>query len=114
MTNKQIIEKAIQQAQTAGCWDKYDIVSHKDMGWTMTAKHRKKALKDLKPGESYITAILSENDIIFNHDFAKSLWKDEYIDVFGLQPQMKEWAYHLTQMVLSKDPIKYLGEHLDN
>lgn len=49
----------------------------------------------------------SVNDIIYNHGFAKALWGDH------LATQTKQaWQYHLQQMVVADDPIKYLGENL--
>lgn len=65
--------------------------------------------------------------IIFNHDFAKALWGNEGW-CFRCKENMvhsehKDWCpdgydmgpiydYHLQQMVISKDPITYLGAHL--
>lgn len=76
--------------------------------------------------------------IIFNHDFAKALWGEKWLPITeGVQDGgqytdfrhqrthdwqemlfstwdyvMPAWAYHLCQMVIAEDPIKYLGEHL--
>lgn len=77
--------------------------------------------------------------IIFNHDFAKALWSEEWEDVpikefnealaQNLRPYdyrtegaevgralhrtgNKGWEYHLQQMVIADDPIKYLGENI--
>lgn len=123
MTNQQILTKAVKKAQTSGWWTTHDIVYTIDMGWTATVKHGKAVLK---PGEGYITILLAENDIIFNHDFAKALWGDEqwflsdlgewhksaeHPDWLGTDEKLA-WQYHLQQMVIATDPIKYLGEHL--
>ena len=40
-------------------------------------------------------------DIIFSHDFAKAFWGDG-------PPDLPAWKHHLQQIVLKKDPIKYL------
>ena len=59
------------------------------------------------------------NDIIFSHDFAKAFWGTETIrDKENEFPYLKadydrlktceRWQYHLQQMVLEDDPIKYL------
>ena len=45
------------------------------------------------------------NDIIFSHDFAKAFWGEDR----WVKPA---WKAHLQQMVLEKDPIKYLGKFL--
>jgi len=68
---------------------------------------------------------LSEYFIIFSHDFAKAFWKlnkakdwvswrFEGNEVPGDRRTgaMTGWCYHLSQMVLEKDPIKYLEKFL--
>jgi hypothetical protein len=61
--------------------------------------------------------------ILFNHDFAKALWGEslrasahggsindpEGKSILRLIPL---WQYNLQEMVITDDPIKYLGEHL--
>lgn len=47
-------------------------------------------------------------NVIFNHDFAKALRGEKKIIVGMIEP----WKYHLQQMVIADDPIKYLGENL--
>lgn len=76
----------------------------------------------------------STQQIIFNHSFAKALWGTADImqdciyckTPMGFQhsnpcpfavltqsrPLLAGWKYHLQQMVIADDPIKYLGEHL--
>lgn len=61
--------------------------------------------------------------LIFNQDFAKALWKDEpIIDeeyYFHRNGKLEfggnrkaGWAWHLQQMVIADDPLKYLADHL--
>lgn len=54
-------------------------------------------------------------EIIFSHDFAKSLW-GEY-ELVGVQmigaEYVYQWQYHLQMMVIASDPIAYIGKHLD-
>lgn len=73
---------------------------------------------------------------IFNHNFAKALWGidilSQYFDesmhneflIIGdlyypyeegaaISFNIENWAWHLANMVIADDPIKYLGEHLD-
>jgi hypothetical protein len=66
--------------------------------------------------------------LLFNHDFAKALWGEELItvDCYTLpnfdtedsqgahEYSLPRWQYHLQSMVISDDPITYLGEHLDD
>ncbi len=64
-------------------------------------------------------------ELIFNHDLAKALWgkeKQNYAPIGLLEgwddddflyDDIKEtWQYHLQQMVIADDPIKYLGENI--
>jgi len=52
---------------------------------------------------------------------AKALWGEEYIDTgvpngaVWQEENIEElaWQYHLQNMVISEDPIKYLGDNLD-
>lgn len=73
--------------------------------------------------------------LIFNHDFAKSLFGEDllaflyedytsnhshmggtldypYSEGAGMEYKVKAYLYHLQNMVISDDPIKYLGEHI--
>lgn len=69
--------------------------------------------------------------VIFNHHFARAFWGDKELGWFSgynewseIRPEdehddsdltslrMKEWQYHLQQMVLEKYPIKYLEKFL--
>ena len=52
--------------------------------------------------------------IIFTHDFAKAFWgesyyitSDEFEDNKGIA-----WQYHLQQMVIAEEPLKYLEKFL--
>lgn len=65
--------------------------------------------------------------ILFSHDFAKAIWGEEWPrlvieqatatinkeDTYKLGAMRPYWQEMLMQMVISDDPIKYLGEHLD-
>lgn len=91
MTDQQILEKAIKKAT--------------DGGWRLAL-----------PTRAPITGLLADyhfeqqnwRNIIFNHDFAKALWGGMPINQFPLLA----WEFHLQQMVIADDPIRYLGEHL--
>lgn len=64
--------------------------------------------------------------VLFNHDFAKSYFKGEhaYCDAChrhhpsfgdcdaGVGNNQEAWEHHLTQAVLSEDPLLYYYEHL--
>lgn len=127
MSNEQILTKSIEKALGNG-WDMFGFAG-KLKAW------------NVNPGEfNYQTWLygrlddrmvwqlkVSVNDIIFNHDFAKAFWgepmctqcKHTDLDcpnhhsncdtgVYDREP----WKYHLQQMVLVEDPIKYLKAYL--
>lgn len=62
--------------------------------------------------------------LILSRDFAKALWGKfgPLVQVYQTTPYgdelatstywLEPWQYHLQQMVIAKDPIKYLGEHI--
>jgi len=63
--------------------------------------------------------------LIFNHEFCKALWGEEHYmtqthEMFPLKENevnlhgvsLEAWQYHLQMMVISPDPIKYLGDHI--
>ena len=101
-SNKEILKTAIEKAI--------------DNGW---AKHRQLGTvevydQDGSPLKMFIAIGLNTYSIlelIYSHDFAKALWGDEYNVTTGSD---KDWGYrwHLQQMVLEEDPIKYLGENI--
>ena len=102
MSNKEILEKAIQKAIDGG-WKKWNRT-----GYTVVLSSQ---------------AFQIAESLIFNHDFAKALWEDipfvhltvktDASKLVGYEGALTTWQYHLQQMVIAEDPIKYLGEHLD-
>lgn len=106
MTNKEILEKAIQKAIDGG-WDYTDFETFM---WNEDASVKKKAQEiaeeALYRGDE--RQYFNVNDLIFNHDFAKALWPNKVHD--GLEREL--WKGHLQNMVIAEDPIKYLGENI--
>lgn len=56
-------------------------------------------------------------EIIFTHDFAKAFWGEDdlkyYLSDNHLETKtVPEWQYHLQQMVLEENPLKYLEKFL--
>jgi hypothetical protein len=56
---------------------------------------------------------------IFDHSFAKTFWGKEFIQPYEhgeknplIQYATPAWQYHLQQMVLEENPIKYLEKFL--
>jgi len=88
MTNEQILKKAFKKATKNGWQDKKPRL--------------------LKNEEGKLIAYTFYECIIFSHDFAKAFFKDQEKDwTEGL-----EWSINLQEMVLEKDPIKYLSKFL--
>lgn len=106
MTDQQILEKALEKATANGFLWK-----------TFALKNRINA--KLSP-MVFLTPFLPPFTfcLIFNHNFAKALWgeKEEIKSAKGevlFRPYATGWQYHLQQMVIAEDPIKYLGDYLD-
>lgn len=120
MIHQQILEKAISKAQNNG-------FNH--MGWKLITGEE--ATNDvLKWNEDDWLQFLSDNQyftLIFSRDFAQALWGEEmdeskeyYIqqtsgyDTYNGKAYWDgpNWQYHLQQMVIAEDPIKYLGKNI--
>jgi len=90
---KKVIEKAVKNGWTM--WNmvgvKSTIVNEKRCSWS--------GAKEFGIG-FFGGGVFTLNDIIFSHKFAKAFWGEE------------EWGYQLQQMVLEKEPLKYLEKFL--
>lgn len=110
MNNNEILNKAIKKAIANG------LPMLKDD-------------RDIYLTESLDVSFLSENNwyankekIIFSHDFAKAFWKNDFdcnhvselwsTEIGNAYFDGEDWQFHLQQMVLEKDPIKYLEQFL--
>ncbi len=132
MTHQEILEKAIQKAIEGG-WNPLNFRSSIDK--------RYKGLKVLEvsyydsgillfweagQGSSVIRGDVllgySNFDIVFDHEFAKALWGEDNQNwhTFSIGPNESEatskplpsWQRHLQHMVISLDPIAYLGDNI--
>lgn len=113
MTNEQILKKAIEKAVKGG-YKWIDV--------------------DENNSEDYILSIFGGTREYFSHDFAKAFWCSEKLCIKH-SPHMKItkgytgqewcslcdnkdfiicWQHHLQQLVLEKEPLKYLEKFLDN
>ena len=107
MSNKEILEKAIQKALDNG-WQEFETKHRGRKEWEVS--------KENSLGYPVPNAVITRvwgmpgqyeyrlNEIIYSHDFAKALWPDEDGSIY--------WRMHLERMVILDDPIKYLGEHI--
>lgn len=112
-SNQEILEKAIQKAIDGGLDILYKDWSVNE-GCSIEGEYRGQWL--LKDWQAIIYAP--------PYRFAKALWgeslgfkdateimKKTHADTRFLS-KVKPWQYHLQQMVIADDPIKYLGENL--
>lgn len=95
MDNQRILERAIQKAL--------------DNGWLPESLNRPEIKQLFLSGPV--------RDYVFDHDFAKALWGEEVWTAFSdfegnEEVELYVWQYHLQQMVIVEDSIKYLGDNL--
>lgn len=103
MTNEQILKKAIEKAEKNG--------------WIELFSRRELIIKPVLENKLPIFAIYG---IIFHHSFAKAFWGEEIeeLDYFRIIDNMvagyglPSWQYHLQQMVILEEPLKYLEKFL--
>ena len=121
MTDKEILEKAIQKAierqyDMGGLLAPMDPGSYKVIA-PFGGKHLVMELTNWQ-GDLRTESV---NAIIFDHQFTKALWGDDTetgyeheCDVCSCDTAwyLPTWQYHLQQMVISEDPIKYLGDNI--
>ena len=103
MTNEEILKKAIEKAELTG-WKYAPMLFY--TGNTIETLEE----KDIAPL------------LIFNHSFAKAFWgtlpgyytinRDTIVWTMVSSGNITEWQYHIQQMVLAEDPIKYLEKFL--
>ena len=115
--SKEVLQKAVEKAIEGGY------------------KTGKEWLEIIAQTDNETFMLNQANALIFNHDFAKSLWGEkkrpgviflpadigfkqmegETPDTFEAtvkQEYVPEWMYHLQQMVIAEDPIAYLEENM--
>lgn len=100
MTNEQILKKAIEKAVKNG-WKGI-------MGFNEPQETFRWMFEE-EDGR------VSVSSVIFSHDFAKAFWGEESVVVpknFMEAKSVKSWQYHLQQMVLEENPVKYLEQFL--
>lgn len=139
MTNQQILERAITQAIDGG-WLPYfsqfdPTMTKENIGFIVQegvsdVRFHTRISGRIYGASGYSLEIAS---LIFNQEFAKALWGEyqavpeanyylRYKEDDGVAittkhtfyGQVSPWQYHLQQMVIADDPIKYLREHLDD
>ena len=104
MTNETILTEVLLKASTNGHWLDRSAIFSFIYNW-------KNSCAPIEP-------------LIFSHEFAKAFWGTEsqltrtrYLYEhrdFKLRKEIfiQDWQYHLQQMVLEKEPLKYLEKFL--
>jgi len=120
MNDAEIFNKAIQIAEERGFQGRIDTLHYEKPNRTDLIYGQ-----DIKLCEAAI-CLNTYQGIIFSHQFAKAFWGDKNICTHCVkkaidistgeeiasncchEPIMIEWQYHLQQMVIKAEPIKYL------
>ncbi len=121
MTDKKTLKKIFEQAQKNG-WRghwcvEWNICDPKDDGLyfsdylplNMTIERYEWHFKTFKNRPVKLCCnfeIDTYGTVIFSHEFAKAFWTGIMVG------NISEWKYRLREMVLEKDPIKYLERFL--
>ena len=93
MTDQEILKKAIEKVQSNG-WHPGELYLKFD--------------EDIYSDVSYYIGNPARlRGLILSQDFAKAMWGDELV-----HPGIAAWKHHLQQMVLEKEPLKYLEQYL--
>lgn len=123
MENKDILERVIQKAIDGGWKGAYPEQSDVDISILWHELNNWEVIK------IWFRSIVGDSTwdvqrLIFSNDFAKALWGEEEIAVesgnnipmygkrLSLIQKIPCWQYHLQNMVIADDPIKYLKENI--
>lgn len=106
MTNEQILKKAVEKAVKNGF--ELEEMREDKMFWKM-----------ITDKEWYIETDFYFS-LIFSHDFAKAFWGEKEIVEIAVDRKEKKlfkvvnagWEIELQEMVLEKEPLKYLEKFL--
>ncbi len=121
MTDAEILNKVILLAEERGFKGRIDTLYYEKPNSTDLSYG-----KDIKLCEPAIY-LNTYQGILFSHQFAKAFWGEEkvpteYEEVSGYSSEggivdtnvifMVAWQYHLQQMVIKAEPIKYLRQFI--
>ncbi|HDZ16985.1 hypothetical protein LCGC14_0641230 [marine sediment metagenome] len=119
MTNEQILKEAIEKAVKNG-WERTSIEPGEDfelkLDWNEFKIITEMYLIGGAKGKDYVETF-NLYEILFSHDFAKALWTQKLITRkcrrcgYKAKPHYY-YQYHLRQMVLEKEPLKYIKKFL--
>ena len=125
MTNQQILEKAVQKAiqngwqggkelNTAGDWmgdpPKIQVIAP----FSPKMPRIMYTTGGVDTGVEYYPPVV----LLYDHEFAKALWDKPIPNTNAYNSyelngkDIDEWQYHLAEMVIAEDPIRYLGNNI--
>lgn len=124
MTNEEILRAAIEKAVKKG-YDLNKIVGEEGEIDLSITNFDEVFLHRRFSGMSK-DVYLDSFTIVFSHDFAKAFWGEDPFSEFRVEyrsmkvtdekyqgwEKLETWQYHLQQMVLEEDPIKYLEQFI--
>ena len=118
MGNRDIVHKAVHKALE----NDYKIDSRLILEFRDSFEGEGMFHFRLKFGNGQRQVELSHNDIIFSHAFAKAFWGEKIMETGCLKrykgldepaPWLeREYRFHLQQMALKVEPVKYLEKFL--
>lgn len=117
MTAQQILEKALLKAHKNG-WNPLETIPWQNVRIEQWQGHGMVGIAFLYGVRDESAHWVRELEgIIFNKEFAKALWgecttwvKSRHGTINHLP--LNGYQYHLQNMVIANDPVKYLGENL--
>lgn len=125
MKDAEILKKAIEKATKNGWVNtlQWNVLSEDGGYYTTLGYDINKATELLKNHkDGYLEPVIDWNyswqAVIYEHDFAKAFWKfhqpEKYLQsTYPYRVDYRDaWKHHLQQMVLEKEPLKYLERFL--
>ena len=115
MNNQEILQKAMSKARENGYDKQMERRLVKENGIDITVE-----MAAIEPGEWGLVSVekysVPTRLMVLSHDFARAFWGIvPYLHSrCTCHPSMPMWKYHLQQMVLQEDPVKYLEQFLQN
>jgi len=137
MENKEILQKAIEKVQTNGYQLDQGLLNFCPDSIEELCFYYENGYLTADTIDGYETYPYSIKDMIFSHDFAKAFWGEKEHDLrsdydsrdgadycsichtdynYGWYAKNTKycWQYHLQQMVLEEEPLKYLEQFLND
>ena len=102
MTDQEILNKLVKKLRKTDCPPIFIV---------MLSNYAERAGRYDGNGENSYDPDWDILRIIFQHDFAKAFFGKELIDN-DRGGHYQAWQYHLQQMVLEEEPLKYLEQFL--